>query len=101
MRALGSAAAASAIYLILEFGHPYSGLFRISPEGIDLVIAELSANMPSSGCRCGWPLNLAANHLLASASRRSPNRNCEAPRSRRRVAPTVTNLPTDASSLDL
>jgi hypothetical protein len=39
---------ASAIYLILEFGHPYSGLFRISPEGIDLVIAELSANKPRS-----------------------------------------------------
>ncbi len=47
--AMGAAAVASAIYLILEFGHPYSGLFRISPEGIDRVIAELSANMPSSG----------------------------------------------------
>ena len=47
--ALGAAAVASAIYLILEFGHPYSGLFRISPEGIDLVIAELSANKPRSG----------------------------------------------------
>jgi hypothetical protein len=40
---------ASAIYLILEFGRPYSMVFGISSEGIDLVIAELSANMPSSG----------------------------------------------------
>ena len=46
--ALGAAAVASAIYLILEFGHPYSGLFRISPEGIDLVIVELSANKSRS-----------------------------------------------------
>lgn len=45
---LGAAAVASAIYLILEFGHPYSGLFRISPEGVDLVIAELSANKSRS-----------------------------------------------------
>jgi hypothetical protein len=47
--ALGAAAVASAIYLILEFGQPYLGLFRISSEGIDQVIAELSANKPRSG----------------------------------------------------
>jgi hypothetical protein len=44
-----AAAVASAICLILEFGRPYSTVFGISPEGVDLVIAELSANMPSSG----------------------------------------------------
>ena len=47
--ALGAAAVASAIYLILEFSQPYLGLFRISPEGVDHVIAELSANKPRSG----------------------------------------------------
>ena len=47
--ALGAAAVASAIYLILEFSQPYLGLFRISPEGVDHVIAELSANRPPSG----------------------------------------------------
>src|ERR1700729_2800582 len=44
--ALGAAAVASAIYLILEFSQPYLGLFRISSEGVDQVIAELSANRP-------------------------------------------------------
>jgi hypothetical protein len=47
--ALGAAAVASAIYLILEFSQPYLGLFRISPEGVDHVVAELSANKPRSG----------------------------------------------------
>jgi hypothetical protein len=47
--ALGAAAVASAIYLILEFGQPYLGLFRISSEGIDQVIIELSANKPRGG----------------------------------------------------
>jgi hypothetical protein len=46
--ALGAAAVASAIYLILEFSQPYLGLFRISPEGVDHVVAELSANKPPS-----------------------------------------------------
>ena len=46
---LGTASVASAIYLILEFSQPYLGLFRISHEGIDQVIATLSANQP----RCG------------------------------------------------
>jgi hypothetical protein len=45
--ALGAAAVASAIYLILEFSQPYLGLFRISSEGVDQVIAELSANRPA------------------------------------------------------
>jgi hypothetical protein len=44
--ALGAAAVASAIYLIFEFSQPYLGLFRISPEGVDHVVAELSANKP-------------------------------------------------------
>jgi hypothetical protein len=47
--ALGAAAVASAICLILEFSQPYLGLFRISPEGVDHVVAELSANKPRSG----------------------------------------------------
>jgi hypothetical protein len=47
--ALGAASVASAIYLILEFSQPYLGLFRISPEGVDQVIAALSANKPQGG----------------------------------------------------
>ncbi len=31
--ALGSIAVASAVFMILEFSQPYSGLFRISPGG--------------------------------------------------------------------
>jgi len=34
---------------LLEFSQPYLGLLRISCEGIDQVIAELSANKPRSG----------------------------------------------------
>jgi hypothetical protein len=41
IQALGSIAVASAIYLILEFSQPYSGRFRISPVGVDNLIAEL------------------------------------------------------------
>ncbi len=41
IQALGSIAVASAIYLILEFSQPYSGLFRISPVGVDNLIAVL------------------------------------------------------------
>jgi hypothetical protein len=47
--ALGALAVASAIYLILEFSQPYLGLFRISSEGIDQVIAELSASKRRAG----------------------------------------------------
>jgi hypothetical protein len=36
---LGAVSVASAIFLILEFSQPYVGLFRISPEAIDQVIA--------------------------------------------------------------
>jgi hypothetical protein len=39
--ALGSIVVASAIYIILEFTQPYSGLFRISPVGVDNLIAAL------------------------------------------------------------
>jgi hypothetical protein len=39
--ALGSIAVASAVYMILEFSQPYSGLFRISPAGVDSLIAVL------------------------------------------------------------
>jgi hypothetical protein len=39
--ALGSIAVASAVFMILEFSQPYSGLFRISPVGVDNLIAEL------------------------------------------------------------
>jgi hypothetical protein len=41
--ALGSIAVASAIFMILEFSHPYSGLFRISPVGVDDLISVLGA----------------------------------------------------------
>jgi hypothetical protein len=41
VEALGSIAVASAIYLILEFSQPYSGLFCISPVGVDNLIAVL------------------------------------------------------------
>ena len=40
--ALGSIAVACAIFMILEFGEPYSGLLRISPVGVDNLIATLS-----------------------------------------------------------
>ena len=46
--ALGAGSVASAIYLILEFSQPYLGLFRIPHEGLDQVIAALSANGPRS-----------------------------------------------------
>ncbi len=39
--ALGSIAVASAIFMILEFSQPYSGLVRISPVGVDNLIATL------------------------------------------------------------
>jgi hypothetical protein len=39
--ALGSIAVAGAVFMILEFSQPYSGLFRISPVGVDNLIAVL------------------------------------------------------------
>jgi len=44
--AAGAFAIASAVFVIIEFTEPYSGLFRISPSGIDKVLAELAANAP-------------------------------------------------------
>jgi hypothetical protein len=41
--AMGATSVASAVYLILEFSQPYLGLFRIPHQGIDQVIAALSA----------------------------------------------------------
>jgi hypothetical protein len=41
IEALGSIAVASAIFVILEFSQPYSGLFRISPVGVDNLISVL------------------------------------------------------------
>lgn len=46
--AAGAFAISSAIFLIIEFSEPYSGLFRISSSGIDKVIAELAANAPKA-----------------------------------------------------
>jgi|SRR5271166_1022706 len=43
MAALGSIAVASAFLLILELSQPYEGLFRISPAGIDQVLAAIGA----------------------------------------------------------
>ena len=39
--ALGSITVASAVFMILEFSQPYSGLFRISPVGVDSLISAL------------------------------------------------------------
>ncbi len=41
IEALGSMAVASAVFMILEFSQPYSGSFRISPVGVDNLIAVL------------------------------------------------------------
>jgi hypothetical protein len=41
IQAIGSIAVASAVFIILEFSRPYPGLFRISPVGVDNLIAEL------------------------------------------------------------
>jgi hypothetical protein len=38
---LGSLAVAAAFFMILEFSSPYSGLFRISPVGIDSLIKSM------------------------------------------------------------
>jgi hypothetical protein len=43
IEALGSITVASAIYMILEFSQPYSGLFRISPVGVDNLISVLGS----------------------------------------------------------
>jgi hypothetical protein len=42
--ALGAMSVASAIFLILEFSHPYSGIFSISGAGIDQVLGALIAD---------------------------------------------------------
>jgi hypothetical protein len=42
--ALGAMSVASAIFLILEFSHPYSGIFSISGSGIDQVLSALIAD---------------------------------------------------------
>jgi hypothetical protein len=44
---LGSLAVSSAMFIILEFSQPYTGLFRISPVGIDALIRAIGASMPS------------------------------------------------------
>jgi hypothetical protein len=41
IQGLGSLAVASAVFMILEFSQPYSGLFRISPVGVDNLIAVI------------------------------------------------------------
>jgi hypothetical protein len=41
VEAAGSIAVASAVFMILEFSQPYSGLFRISPVGVDNLIAVI------------------------------------------------------------
>jgi len=46
--ALGAMSVASAMFLILEFSHPYSGVFAISASGLDLVLAALIAD-PAAG----------------------------------------------------
>ncbi len=46
MTALGSVAVASAFLLILELTDPYDGLFRMSPDGINRVLAAIGAIEP-------------------------------------------------------
>ena len=46
--ALGAMSVASAIFLILEFSHPYSGIFSISGAGIDQVLGALIADAEAS-----------------------------------------------------
>jgi hypothetical protein len=41
---LGAVAVASAVFMILEFSQPYTGLFRISPVGVDSLIRVIGAN---------------------------------------------------------
>ena len=41
VEALGAISVSSAIFLILEFSEPYSGVYKIQPRGIDEVISEL------------------------------------------------------------
>jgi hypothetical protein len=43
---LGSVAVSSAMFIILEFSQPYTGLLRISPVGIDTLIRALGASKP-------------------------------------------------------
>ena len=42
MLVLGAASVGLAIFLILELSHPYTGLIRLSPDGIDRVLEILS-----------------------------------------------------------
>jgi hypothetical protein len=49
VEALGAAAVASEIFLILEFSQPYLAFFGIKPYGIDQVIAALSARAREAG----------------------------------------------------
>ncbi len=46
---LGSAAVSSAMLVILEFSQPYTGLFRISPVGVDGLIRAIGAAPPGGG----------------------------------------------------
>jgi hypothetical protein len=46
---LGSLAVSSAMFIILEFSQPYTGLFRISPVGVDGLIRAIGAPLPSGG----------------------------------------------------
>jgi hypothetical protein len=49
VEALGAAAVASAIFLVLEFSQPYLAFFGIKPYGIDQIIAALSAKAREAG----------------------------------------------------
>jgi hypothetical protein len=61
---LGSIAVASAILIILEFSQPYTGLFRISPVGIDSLIGAIAASKPGERPAAGArPLSTAQGGL--------------------------------------
>ena len=44
---LGALSVASAMFLILELSHPYSGFFQISPKGIELLVDVIDAKSGS------------------------------------------------------
>jgi hypothetical protein len=37
------------MFIILEFSQPYTGLFRISPVGVDSLIRAIGATLPGGG----------------------------------------------------
>ena len=66
--ALGSIAVASAVFMILEFSQPYSGLFRISPVGVDNLIANDRPLEALADAACG--VNRSAQRIMSTSALR-------------------------------